>query len=137
MYKILATISIETITAPTKYGFVNNFISNIECLSDLHSNTWKSCDITKVHKARVLQVAKSNLLNLPVINASNVQTPIKTPLTVILDHSPLANILSPFSLGCWHIISLSGGSTPRAMAGKPSVAKFTNNIWIGVNGFGR
>ena len=33
---------IETSTAPTNHIFVNNFISNIECLSDLHSKTWIS-----------------------------------------------------------------------------------------------
>ena len=52
---------IDTDTAPTKYGLVNNLISNIECLSDLHSKTWNNCDITNVHKAIVLHVAKSNL----------------------------------------------------------------------------
>ena len=32
-------ISIDIPTAPTKYILVNNFISKIECLSDLHSKT--------------------------------------------------------------------------------------------------
>lgn len=30
---------IDTDTAPISHGLVNNFISNKECLSDLHSNT--------------------------------------------------------------------------------------------------
>ena len=40
----------------------------------------------------------------------------------------IANMLSFLFLGVCLIISLSGGSTPKAMAGSPSVAKFTNNI---------
>ena len=41
-YNIEQRSPIEIKTAPTKYGLVNNFISKIECLSDLHSKTWKS-----------------------------------------------------------------------------------------------
>ena len=52
-------IDIETNIAPNKYILLNIFISNIECLSDLHANTCKSCDITNVHNVIVLQVAKS------------------------------------------------------------------------------
>ena len=38
-YNIQQIIVIDTNTAPNKYILVNIFISNIECLSDLHSNT--------------------------------------------------------------------------------------------------
>ena len=136
-YSIEHTISIETATAPTKYGLLNTLISKIECLSDLHSKTCNNCDITSVINASVLHVAKSIPYNLPVINESKVHIPIKHPLTTIFDHNPLAKIPSLFSLGCCIIISLSAGSTPRAIAGKPSVAKLTNNICIGVSGLGK
>ena len=59
IYNIQHIIVIETNTAPNKYILLNIFISNIECLSDLHSNTCNNCDITKVHIVIVLQVAKS------------------------------------------------------------------------------
>ena len=38
-YKTPKIKTIDTNTAPTSHGLVNNFISNIECLSDLHSKT--------------------------------------------------------------------------------------------------
>ena len=58
IYNIAANIIIEKDTAPTKYKLVNNFISKMECLSDLHSNTWNNCDITNVANVKVLQVSK-------------------------------------------------------------------------------
>ena len=61
IYKILHIIIIDEKTAPTRYGLVKSLISNIECLSDLHSNTWNNCDITNVQSAIVLHVAKSIL----------------------------------------------------------------------------
>ena len=73
-------------------------------------------DVTKEAAAMVLMDDKS------------VQTPIKLPLTIIFSQSPLAKIPSFFSLGDCLIISLSGGSTPNAIAGNPSVARFTNKI---------
>lgn len=60
IYKILISITIDIATAPTKYILVKYLISNIECLSDLHSKTCISCDIISVLKAKVLQVSKVN-----------------------------------------------------------------------------
>ena len=39
IYKILHIMITETHTAPNKYGLEKILISNIECLSDLHSKT--------------------------------------------------------------------------------------------------
>ena len=76
----------------------------------------------------VLHVAKSIPYNLDIIKDKRVHIPIRHPLTTIFSVNPLEKILSFLFLGVCLIISLSGGSTPKAIAGSPSVAKFTNNI---------
>src|SRR5699024_4083219 len=38
--------------------------------------------------------------------------------------------------GCF-ITSSAGGSNPKAIAGSPSVTKFTHKIWTGTNGSGK
>ena len=60
--------------------------------------------------------------------------PSIVPSTNIFPHSPSEN--SPFfeSLGFLFIMFLSGGSSPKAIAGLESVTRFIHNSWIANNG---
>ena len=51
--------------------------------------------------------------------------------------SPCANSPSALGRGGRAIMSFAGGSMPRAMAGRPSVNRFTSKIWMGASITGR
>jgi len=63
-----------------------------------------------------------------MIKLASVESAINMPLIVITPERPWAKILSLGDLGGLFIISGSPGSSPNAIAGKPSVARFTINI---------
>ena len=70
----------------------------------------------------------------PKLNANSVNIPIITPSENISPHNPSEN--SPFfaSFGNLFIISFSGFSSPKAIAGSESVTKLIHNNCIASNG---
>ena len=59
------------------------------------------------------------------------------PRMTMVRASPWANNPSVFGRGLRFIMSRAGGSMPSAMAGRPSVNRFTNRIWMGSSVTGR
>ncbi len=123
--KITAT---DTITASISfllfpYGTVNIFFR-----SDLHSNTWKSWDITSVNKAAVRAAETLPVRIFTAVKLPNVHKPISTPRKIIFCMRPSEKKLSSDLRGGFFMFSFSGGSTPSATAGSPSVTRFTRSI---------
>ena len=65
-----------------------------------------------------------------------VVRPISIPRNKITVSSPPEKIESPLRRGFSVITSLSGGSSPSAMAGRPSVTRLISRIWMGSSGTG-
>ena len=70
----------------------------------------------------------------PMVNAKSASAPIIKPSNIIVSQSPSAN--KPFfgERGGLSIISLSGVSSPKAIAGSESVTRFTHKSCIAVSG---
>ncbi len=62
---------------------------------------------------------------------------IRMETTAMRSLTGVVKTLSLGSRGGRSMMSGSGGSTPRAMAGRPSVTRFTHKIWMAVSGSGR
>ncbi|MNN90133.1 hypothetical protein D3C81_2080350 [compost metagenome] len=58
------------------------------------------------------------------------------PRLIIFQPNRREKMLSLAALGLCCIKSFSAWSTPRAMAGNPSVTRLTHRIWIGTSGSG-
>ena len=74
--------------------------------------------------------------NAPIRKAARVPRPISMPRPRILIPSRRAKTPSSGRRGGRRITSGSGGSTPRAIAGRPSVTRLIKRIWIGRSGSG-
>jgi hypothetical protein len=71
------------------------------------------------------------------VNTHSVVKPIRQPRNSIVVRRPSENTESEAFLGFSFITFFSGGSKPRAIAGRPSVAIFTSRICMGSNATGK
>src|SRR4030067_3168772 len=113
--------------APRRLLFENNPIWKSENFSDLLFRALNIWNITRVVKAIVRALVS---LPMPYSYKNNANVPAHIRLPVIMD---FVNVLvektdSLVSLGGLDIISGSGGFTPRANAGPPSVTRFIQRI---------
>lgn len=58
------------------------------------------------------------------------------PIAIYLKNNHPEMRLSLALLGCFFMMSRSGGLNPKAVAGKPSVTKFTHNNCTGIKASG-
>ena len=93
-----------------------------------------NCESASTEKAIVRPVAKSPIC-LPKPNAVKLSTPISAPSNPMRMASSRPMTLREPPRPC--MVSGSTPSSPRAMAGKESVSKFTHSSWMGSSGVGK
>lgn len=131
----------QTIKDNTCFILLNMPIFNMD-LSLLMLKEWNNCDKLSTAKAIVRPKVKESgepprSYRYPSMKAVKAKEPIRRPSNRILNTSPFANIPVLGEIGLLFIMSLLAGSTPRDIAGKESVTKFTHKSCTASNGDGK
>ena len=131
IYTVLKTIAAEESAAKINFTLFKILMVNRLRISLLHSKTCTSCVKTSVTNAAVRACSTLCVIPSTAENAASTESPSNTPRMMIVAASPPENTESPRPRGRSFITSSWGGSKLSAMAGMPSVTRFTIRICMG------